>query len=143
MELICRYDKAGPRYTSYPTAVEFDSTFNSDQYYQQVDISNRRGGPLSLYFHLPFCNTVCFYYCACNTIITKNRKHFAPYLANSHKEIALQATLFDPDRVVEQLHWGGVTPSLIGHDQMRELMSITKQHFTLADDHLGEFSIEG
>jgi len=141
LELIRRYDKAGPRYTSYPTAVEFDEKFNPDSYRKQVEISNQRGGPLSLYFHLPFCDTVCFY-CACNKIITKNRKHAEPYLANLHKEIIMQAALFDPTRVVEQLHWGGGTPTFISHDQMRELMTVTRQHFNLADDSNGEFSIE-
>ena len=141
LDLIKRYDTAGPRYTSYPTAVEFDEAFNRDSYQQQVDISNQRGGPLSLYFHLPFCDTVCFY-CACNKIITKNRKHAEPYLANLHKEIALQAALFDSDREVTQLHWGGGTPTFISHDQMRALMAVTRQHFNLADDAKGEFSIE-
>ena len=141
LDLIKRYDKAGPRYTSYPTAVEFNESFTADSYQQQVEISNQRGGPLSLYFHLPFCDTVCFY-CACNKIITKNRKHSEPYLANLHKEIAMQAALFDSDRVVEQLHWGGGTPTFISHDQMRELMAVTRQHFNLANDDVGEFSIE-
>lgn len=141
LELIQRYDKAGPRYTSYPTAVEFDPSFDTDSYKQQVALSNQRGGPLSLYFHLPFCDTVCFY-CACNKIITKNRNHAEPYLANLHKEIAMQAALFDADRKVEQLHWGGGTPTFISHDQMRKLMAVTRQHFNLADDDSGEFSIE-
>ncbi len=141
LDLIRRYDAAGPRYTSYPTAVEFDEKFNPDSYRKQVDLSNQRGGPLSLYFHLPFCDTVCFY-CACNKIITKNRKHAEPYLANLHKEIAMQAALFDSSRVVEQLHWGGGTPTFISHEQMRELMAVTRQHFNLADDANGEFSIE-
>ncbi len=141
LDLIRRYDAAGPRYTSYPTAVEFDEKFNPDSYRKQVELSNHRGGPLSLYFHLPFCDTVCFY-CACNKIITKNRKHAEPYLANLHKEIAMQAALFDSSRIVEQLHWGGGTPTFISHDQMRELMAVTRQHFNLADDANGEFSIE-
>lgn len=141
LELIKRYDKTGPRYTSYPTAVEFDEKFTVNSYLQQIDLSNQRGGPLSLYFHLPFCDTVCFY-CACNKIITKNRKHAEPYLANLHKEIALQAALFDSNRVVEQLHWGGGTPTFISHNQMRELMTVTRQHFNLADDKTGEYSIE-
>ena len=138
LDLIRRYDSAGPRYTSYPTAVEFDEKFNPDSYRKQVEISNQRGGPLSLYFHLPFCDTVCFY-CACNKIITKNRKHAEPYLENLHKEIAMQAALFDSDRIVEQLHWGGGTPTFISHEQMRELMAVTRQHFNLADDAIGEF----
>ena len=141
LDLIRRYDTAGPRYTSYPTAVEFAETFNPDSYRQQAALSNQRGGPLSLYFHLPFCDTVCFF-CACNKIITKNRKHSDPYLANLHKEIAMQGKLFDKSRVVEQLHWGGGTPTFISHDQMRELMAVTRQHFNLAADDKGEFSIE-
>jgi oxygen-independent coproporphyrinogen-3 oxidase len=141
LDLIKRYDKAGPRYTSYPTAVEFDEKFTADSYKQQIAISNQRGGPLSLYFHLPFCDTVCFY-CACNKIITKNRKHAEPYLVNLHKEIALQAALFDSNRIVEQLHWGGGTPTFLSHDQMRELMAVTRKHFNLADDATGEYSIE-
>ena len=141
LDLIKRYDKAGPRYTSYPTAVEFNENFNAKHYKEQITLSNQRGGPLSLYFHIPFCDTVCFY-CACNKIITKNRKHAEPYLANLHKEIALQAALFGSDRVVEQLHWGGGTPTFISHDQMRELMAVTREHFNLADDNNGEFSIE-
>lgn len=141
LALIQRYDKAGPRYTSYPTAVEFDPKFTSSAYKQQVELSNQRGGPLSLYFHLPFCDTVCFY-CACNKIITKNRKHSEPYLANLHKEIEMQAALFDSSRIVEQLHWGGGTPTFLSHQQMRDLMAKTRQHFTLADDDNGEFSIE-
>ncbi|MGB1339569.1 MAG: coproporphyrinogen III oxidase, partial [Cycloclasticus pugetii] len=141
LDLIQRYNKAGPRYTSYPTAVEFNENFTAESYQQQVDLSNQRGGPLSLYFHLPFCDTVCFY-CACNKIITKNRQHAVPYLNNLHKEIALQAALFDSKRTVEQLHWGGGTPTFINHQQMRELMAVTRQHFTLADDNNGEFSIE-
>ncbi|MDQ7072887.1 MAG: oxygen-independent coproporphyrinogen III oxidase [Gammaproteobacteria bacterium] len=141
LDLIRRYDTAGPRYTSYPTAVEFDEKFTAGSYRKQIELSNQRGGPLSLYFHLPFCDTVCFY-CACNKIITKNRKHAEPYLANLHKELEMQAALFDTDRVVEQLHWGGGTPTFISHKQMRELMSVTRQNFNLADDASSEFSIE-
>jgi len=141
IDLIKRYDKAGPRYTSYPTAVEFDDTFIDDNYRQQIALSNQRGGPLSLYLHLPFCDTVCFY-CACNKIITKNRNHAAPYLANLHKEIALQAALFDARRMVKQLHWGGGTPTFLSHQQMRELMTITRKYFNLANDEIAEYSIE-
>lgn len=141
LDLIKRYDKAGPRYTSHPTAVEFDKTFTDEHYKQQIALSNERGGPLSLYVHLPFCDTVCFY-CACNKIITKNRHHAEAYLANLHKEIALQGVLFDANRVVEQLHWGGGTPTFLNDQQMRELMLVTRQYFNLADDETGEYSIE-
>jgi len=143
IDLIRRYDKAGPRYTSYPTAVQFHDGFSETQYRKWVQNGNEHpvAQPLSLYFHLPFCDTVCFY-CACNKIITKNRAHAVPYLEHLHQEIAMQGALFDNDRRVEQLHWGGGTPTFISHDQMRELMRVTGRHFNLRDDDLGEYSIE-
>lgn len=141
LALINRYDKAGPRYTSYPTALELHEGFTEADYKQQIKVSNERGGPLSLYFHIPFCDTVCFY-CACNKIITKNRKHAIPYLRQMHQEIAMQGALFDKKRVVDQLHWGGGTPTFLSFQQMQELMQVTRQHFNLRDDDLGEYSIE-
>ncbi len=141
VNLIHRYDKAGPRYTSYPTALELHDGFTDVDYRQHIDKSNQAGGPLSLYFHIPFCDTVCFY-CACNKIVTKNRSHAEPYLKNLCKEIALQGDLFDASRVVNQLHWGGGTPTFLSSAQMRELMAVTRQHFTLKDDDTGEYSIE-
>ena len=140
-DLIRRYDKAGPRYTSYPTAVEFNDTFSLEDYYQQIIEANQSERDLSLYFHIPFCDTVCFY-CACNKIITKNREHANHYLKSLHKEIAMQASLFDGDKQVKQLHWGGGTPTFINKQQMFDLMNVTRQHFSLADDDSGEFSIE-
>ena len=139
--LIRRYDQSGPRYTSYPTAVEFDERFDAAAYSAACARSNQSGRPLSLYFHLPFCDTVCFY-CACNKIATKDRSLAPPYLERLHKEIAMQSALFDRHRVVEQLHWGGGTPTFLSHDQMQGLMDQTRRHFTLADDATGEFSIE-
>ncbi len=142
-DLIRRYDKAGPRYTSYPTAVQFHDGFGEQQYREWARYSNDHppDQPLSLYFHLPFCATVC-YYCACNKIITKNRARAVPYLEHLHREIAMQGALFDRDRKVEQLHWGGGTPTFIDHAQMRELMRVTGEHFNLRDDDQGEYSIE-
>jgi len=140
-ELIRRYDCSGPRYTSYPTAVEFHPQFEAEAYQRHIDKSNGEGGPLSLYLHLPFCDTVC-YYCACNKIVTKNRSRAAPYLARLHREIAMLGRLFDSRRRVEQLHWGGGTPTFISHRQMVELMGVTRQHFNLRSDDGGELSIE-
>ena len=146
-QLIRRYDQAGPRYTSYPTAVQFHSGFGETEYRAWAERSNRvqPGGsgarPLSLYFHLPFCDTVCFY-CACNKIVTKNRKRAAPYLEHLLREIALQGALFDRSRPVDQLHWGGGTPTFISHEEMRALMHQTRTHFSLRDDDQGEYSIE-
>jgi len=139
--LIRRYDKAGPRYTSYPTAVQFQEDFGETEYRAAAAASNAGGAPLSLYFHLPFCDTVC-YYCACNKIVTKNRKRTAPYLERLFREIELQAALFDRSRPVEQLHWGGGTPTFLSIDEMRALMRKTREHFRLRDDDSGEYSIE-
>ncbi|MEC4749349.1 oxygen-independent coproporphyrinogen III oxidase [Methylomicrobium sp. Wu6] len=141
LKLINRYDKAGPRYTSYPTALELHEGFSDTDYRWHIAKSNRAGGPLSLYFHLPFCDTVCFY-CACNKIVTKNRQHAAPYLDNLCKEIAMQGSLFDSSRVVNQLHWGGGTPTFLSDMQMRRLMDVTRAHFNLKNDDSGEYSIE-
>lgn len=140
-DLIKKYDKSGPRYTSYPTAIQFSENFTEEDYYQQVKLSNERNTPLSLYFHIPFCDTIC-YYCGCNKIVTKNRNHAQPYLNALYKELALQGALFKATRVVHQLHWGGGTPTFISHAQMTELMEQTRRHFTLLDDDSGEYSIE-
>jgi oxygen-independent coproporphyrinogen-3 oxidase len=139
--LINRYDQSGPRYTSYPTAVQFHDQFGAQEYQAAAAASNASGRPLSLYFHIPFCDTVCFY-CACNKIATKDRTRAQPYLDRVYREIAMQAELFDDSRPVEQLHWGGGTPTFISGDQMRELMAVTGRHFQLLDDDRGEYSIE-
>ena len=141
LKLINRYDKAGPRYTSYPTALELHDGFTEAHYRQEIIKSNASGGPLSLYFHIPFCDTVCFY-CACNKIVTKNRQHTEPYLANLLKEIALQGHLFAANREVRQLHWGGGTPTFLNAQQMQQLMATTRQCFSLKEDDTGEYSIE-
>lgn len=142
-ELLRRYDKSGPRYTSYPTAVQFHAKFSESDYREQAKRSNKTPTrrPLSLYFHLPFCDTVCFY-CACNKVVTKDRQRASPYLGRLQREIAMQAELFDRSRPVEQLHWGGGTPTFISHEEMRELMEVTREHFRLHDDDKGEYGIE-
>ncbi len=141
LDLIKKYDHAGPRYTSYPTAPQFHDGFGPDQYREIAQATNVKGNPLSLYFHIPFCDTVCFY-CACNKVVTKDRSRGGTYLTRLHKEIAMQGALFDKSRVVEQLHWGGGTPTFISHDEMRELMRVTREYFTLLEDDTGEYSIE-
>jgi oxygen-independent coproporphyrinogen III oxidase len=141
--LIERYDVAGPRYTSYPTAVQFSQEFDVGDYLSAVLRSNEDILPasLSLYVHLPFCDTVC-YYCACNKIITRNRVHAASYLDRLFVEIERQGALFAPDRVVKQVHWGGGTPTFFSGDQMRELMATLQRNFSLVPANEGEFSIE-
>ncbi len=140
-DLIRRYDTSGPRYTSYPTAVQFHDGFGEADYRAAAARSNAIGGPLSLYVHIPFCDTVC-YYCACNKVVTKDRARARPYLDDVYREMALQAELLDPGRPVDQLHWGGGTPTFLSHDEMRELMARTGEHFALKTDDSGEYSIE-
>jgi len=142
-DLVRRYDRSGPRYTSYPPATAFHEGFGEAEYRAAAARGNgqRPPGPLSLYFHIPFCSTVC-YYCACNKIVTKNRSRAEPYVAALLQELALQAALFDDERTVEQLHWGGGTPTFLSAAQMRQLMEATRRHFRLRDDDGGEYSIE-
>lgn len=139
--LISKYDQSGPRYTSYPTAVQFHEGFGEEEYKRVAGESNASGNPLSLYFHIPFCDTICFY-CACNKVATKDRSMAADYLARVYEELRMQSALFDPSRVVTQLHWGGGTPTFISHEEMRELVGQTRKYFTLLDDDSGEYSIE-
>jgi len=141
LELIRRLDKNGPRYTSYPTADRFAAEFNAESYSQWVakrEIGSN-GRPLSLYIHIPFCNTLCFY-CACNKVITKDKTKAAQYVRYLIKEMAMQATLLGPDQIVEQLHFGGGTPTFLSDDEIRQVMVAIRQHFVLVKD--GEYSIE-
>jgi oxygen-independent coproporphyrinogen III oxidase len=140
-DLIRRYDKSGPRYTSYPTAPQFHGAFGEQEYRAWAQRTNGQKRPLSLYFHIPFCDTVCFY-CGCNKVVTKDRGRASPYLQRLFREIEMQGALFDRDRTVDQLHWGGGTPTFISHDEMRALMRATAEHFTLRNDDTGEYSIE-
>jgi oxygen-independent coproporphyrinogen-3 oxidase len=142
-DLIRRYDQSGPRYTSYPTAAQFHGNISVDDYRRWAQHSNEDPIPrtLSLYFHIPFCDTVCFY-CACNKIVTGDHSRATPYLEHLYKEIELQGQLFDRDRIVDQLHWGGGTPTFLNADQIRDLMKVTGKHFSLRDDDAGDYSIE-
>ena len=142
-ELTRRYDQTGPRYTSYPTAVQFHEGFLATNYRALAEKSNAEPHPkpLSIYIHIPFCTTVCFY-CACNKIATKDRSRAVPYLEHLYREIATQGALFDHTRTVDQLHWGGGTPTFLTQAQMAELMTTTACHFNLRNDDQGEYSIE-
>ena len=136
-ELINRYDRAGPRYTSYPTAVEFHDEFTIRDLLKAEGHSKA----LCLYFHIPFCDTVCFY-CACNKIATKDRSKVEPYLKALEQEMLMQANLLDWQRPVEQLHWGGGTPTFLSDEQMVWLMSRTKSLFNVLDNDEVQYSIE-
>lgn len=132
--LIQKYDRPGPRYTSYPTADRFVEAFDAAA--SRDWLSKRNVGgitvPLSLYVHLPFCNTIC-YYCACNKVVTRDRTRSAKYINSLCQEIALRAQLLEPqERSICQMHWGGGTPSFLSHDEMRQLMRAIDQAFVRA-----------
>lgn len=142
-DLLRRYDVAGPRYTSYPTADRFVEAFTADDYAQALTM--RRGGaaamnlPLSLYLHIPFCESLC-YYCACNKIITKHHDRAAPYLRYLSREVDLHTAQIGLGQTVSQVHLGGGSPTFLSDDELRELMTMLRRNFTFAPG--GEYSIE-
>ncbi len=140
-DLIRRYDLAGPRYTSYPTAVQFHSQVGSFDLLHALRDSRKAQRPLSLYVHLPFCANIC-YYCACNKVITKDRGRALPYLQRLEQEIQLIACHLDPGQTVEQLHLGGGTPTFLSHDELRQLMAQLRKHFNLLEGDSGDYGIE-
>jgi len=142
-ELIQRYDVAGPRYTSYPTAVQFMEGFDAEAYRRHVAASNSEliPKPLSLYVHLPFCKSLC-YYCGCMKKVTRHTQQADRYLELLGREIELQGALFDHDREVIQLHFGGGTPTFHDDEQLKALMEQLGRHFSLSRDDSREFSIE-
>ena len=141
--LVEKYDRPGPRYTSYPTAPQFHQAFALDDYHAAAQASNQAAAPkaLSLYIHIPFCKSLC-YYCACNKIITQKTHRAVEYLNYLKREIAMQAALFDRTRTLRQLHLGGGTPTYLTREQLAELMDCLHQAFNLDDSDEHEFSIE-
>ena len=139
--LVRKYDRPGPRYTSYPSAPQFTEAFDDRTYRDRAELSNGDPipRPLSIYVHVPFCQSLCFY-CACNKIITRNRDKAARYLEYLKREIALQGELFDGDRPVIQLHLGGGTPTYLSEAQLADLMTTLGMHFQIAED--AECSVE-
>ena len=140
-DLISRLDRNGPRYTSYPTADRFSEDFGPDAYQSWVAKRNTGGirRPLSLYVHLPFCSTLCFY-CACNKIATKDRAKGARYLDYLKREIRMQSELFGRNRSVEQMHWGGGTPTFHEIEDLAQLFGVLRREFDFSPN--GEYSIE-
>lgn len=142
-ELLRRYDVSGPRYTSYPTADRFVEAFAADDY--ALALTQRRSGaaamtlPLSLYVHIPFCESLC-YYCACNKIITKHHDRGAEYLRYLSREVDLHTALIGQGQTVSQLHLGGGSPTFLSDDELLELMHMLRRNFVLAPG--GEYSIE-
>jgi oxygen-independent coproporphyrinogen-3 oxidase len=141
--LIRQYDVSGPRYTSYPTADRFVEAFGPEQYaqalQQRVSGVGVAATPLSLYVHVPFCESLC-YYCACNKIITKHRQRASAYLRYLGKELDLHSQYLGRGQAVSQLHLGGGTPTFLSDAELRELMAMLRSHFKLVAG--GEYSIE-
>jgi oxygen-independent coproporphyrinogen-3 oxidase len=142
-DLLRRFDVPGPRYTSYPTADRFVEAFSDQDYIQALEQRRNAGAgnalPLSLYVHIPFCESLC-YYCACNKVITKHHSKGAEYLNYLAKEIDLHTVHVGRGHVVSQLHLGGGSPTFLSDDELSELMAMLRRNFTLAPG--GEYSIE-
>lgn len=141
--LIARYDVAGPRYTSYPTAPQFKAGFDETVLRGVIRASNEEPipRPLSLYVHVPFCMSPCFY-CGCNRVITRDVSQADRYLERLYREIELLAPLFDRDRPVRQLHFGGGTPNFLDTAHMSELLESLARHFSFSHEAEREYGIE-
>ncbi|MGH7998813.1 MAG: radical SAM protein, partial [Brasilonema sp.] len=138
-DIIKKYDTPAPRYTSYPPATELTETFTHTDFQSAIVTSNQRKTPLSLYFHIPFCQSAC-YFCGCNVVISNNKNIAKPYLEYLVRDIQKTASLIDPDRKVVQIHWGGGTPNYLSLEQVEFLWKNINQHFTLSET--AEISIE-
>ncbi len=140
-DLLQRFDVPGPRYTSYPTADRFVEAFTEADYIQALE--QRRAGslaqPLSIYVHIPFCESVC-YYCACNKVITKHHGKAAEYLRYLSREMELQVQHLGAGQSVSQLHLGGGTPTFLSDEELSDLMHMVRRHFSLVPG--GEYSVE-
>ena len=134
--LLAKYNTSGPRYTSYPTALEFQSGFSSEALESAINASPNRD--LSLYVHIPFCHSLC-YYCGCNKVVTRHRDKADIYLDYLEKEVLSRAEYFK-EYTVKQLHWGGGTPSFLTKAQITHLTELLKRNFNFADD--AEMGIE-
>ncbi|VTN12868.1 Oxygen-independent coproporphyrinogen-III oxidase [Raoultella terrigena] len=127
LALIQKYNYSGPRYTSYPTALEFSPEFGAAEFDEAVARYPQR--PLSLYVHIPFCHKLC-YFCGCNKIVTRQQHKADQYLDVLEQEIIHRAPLFS-ERQVHQLHWGGGTPTYLNKEQISRLMNLLRTHFSL------------
>jgi oxygen-independent coproporphyrinogen-3 oxidase len=133
LDLLRKYDRPGPRYTSYPTAVEFSPAFGETAYREQLALASRASGePLSLYLHLPFCEERCSF-CGCMVIITKKRDVAAHYLRYLEREIGMLGEALGPRRRIVQYHWGGGTPTYLAPAQMRALQAAVTRSFEIQD----------
>lgn len=141
-ELLRRYDRAGPRYTSYPTAPQLNSGFGQREFRDALSRSNADSGkPLSAYVHIPYCHSPCFY-CGCNRIITRDRSRAGVYLSRLAKEIDAVAPLIDSRRTLVQMHFGGGTPNFLSAAELLRVVEYLRSAFSFASPEAGDFSIE-
>jgi oxygen-independent coproporphyrinogen-3 oxidase len=133
LDLVKKYNVAGPRYTSYPPATKFTNAFTAPLLTEKISANNQTERDLSIYFHIPFCETLCWF-CGCTTVITKNHGESKPYLDYLEREVAQMAARLNPKRKVVQLHWGGGSPTFLSPDEIRRLGEIIRKHFTFSDD---------
>lgn len=140
-EFIRQYDVSGPRYTSYPTALQFHEEFSGSDYEAAIERSGGSRRPLSLYVHLPFCASLC-YYCACNKVVTQDKSRMRSYLDSLIGEIRLLSAKVGRSRPVYQMHWGGGTPNYYDGPELTELMYQLGRHFNLVQGDRSEYSIE-
>jgi len=142
-DLLRRFDLNGPRYTSYPTADRFVEAFTAEEYIQSLEqrqtVAAAMALPLSLYVHIPFCESLC-YYCACNKIVTKHHDKATAYLRYLSREVDLHMAHLGTGQTVSQLHLGGGTPTFLSDDELRGLMSMLRRSFNLVPG--GEYAIE-
>ena len=136
-ELLKKYDRPLPRYTSYPPATELTESFDTNAFKNAIAVGNQT--PLSLYCHIPFCETPC-YFCGCNTLITQRKEFAEPYLDYVFRNIDQVASLVDSNRKVNQFHWGGGTPNYLNLEQVERLWKKMSQAFSLEDN--AEVSLE-
>lgn len=141
LEILKRFDISGPRYTSYPTADRFVEAFGENEYIQTLE-QRRVGGfalPLSVYIHIPFCESLCFY-CACNKVVTKRHQRGTQYLWYLNREIELHAAHMGSGQTITQLHLGGGSPTFLSDSELADLMLSLHRHFVLKPG--GEYSVE-
>src|SRR5215469_10866333 len=134
LDLVKKYNVAGPRYTSYPPATKFTEALKWPELAERILENNRTERDLSLYFHIPFCETLCWY-CGCTTVITLNHGQGTTYLKYLEKEVSQMSTLMNHRRKAVQLHWGGGSPTFLSPDEIRRLGDIIHKHFTFADGY--------
>lgn len=139
LDLITKYDTPTPRYTSYPPATELVESFTQQDFSDAIALSNQRLTPLSLYFHIPFCQTAC-YFCGCNVVVSGNKNIAKPYIEYLVRDIEQTAQLINPERPVVQIHWGGGTPNYLTTEQIEYLWKHINRNFTV--DPNAEISIE-